>query len=82
MQTYQQKFEELKALMLNSNPTLTEGYFISSFISGLNKELRSIVMFQPQTIKQAKCAKLQESTIEALMKKQKGVSKGSQVMPL
>lgn len=36
---YQRTFEELKALMLNHNPYLTEAYFFSSFISGLNEEL-------------------------------------------
>ena len=40
---YQIKFEELKSLMIVSHPTLTEAYFVSSFISGLNEELRPIV---------------------------------------
>ena len=84
MQAYQQRFKELKALMMISNPTLTEGYFVSSFINGLNEEIRPIVkMFQPKTIQQAmECAKLQDFTVEALTKKQKGVSKGWQAMPL
>jgi len=84
IQAYQQIFEELKALMLISNPTLTKGYFVSSFISELNEEIHpTIKMFQLKTIQQAtECAKLQELTVEALVKKQKGVNKGWQVMPL
>ena len=60
MQSYQLKFEELKSLMLTLNFTLTEGYFISSFINGLSEDLRpTIKMFQPKTNKQAtECAKL------------------------
>ena len=37
---YYIRFEELRSLLLNSHPTLTEPCFVSSFISGLNKELR------------------------------------------
>ena len=46
VQAYRQRFEELKALMLISNLILTKGYFMSSFISGLNEEIRpTIKMF-------------------------------------
>jgi len=71
VQSYQLKFEELKLLMLILNPTLIEGYFVSSFISGLSEELCPIVkMFQPKTIKQvAECAELQELIVEVLIKK-------------
>ena len=51
VQAYQQRFEELKALMLISNPTFSKEYFVSSFISGLNVEIRPTVkMFQPRTV--------------------------------
>lgn len=43
VQTYQLKFEELRSLMMVHNPHLTEGYFVSSFISGLGDEVRSMV---------------------------------------
>ena len=84
VQAYQQRFEELKAHMLLSNPTLTEGYFVSSFISGLNEEVcPTVKMFQPKIVQQAvECAKLQELTVEALVKKQRDVNKGWQTIPL
>ena len=71
VQTYQSKFEEVKSLMIILYPYLTEGYFISSFVSGLSEELRlTVKMQQPRTVKQAaECARLQELTVEALMKK-------------
>jgi len=51
VQAYQQRFEELKALMLISNPTFSKEYFVSSFISGLNEEIRPTVkMFQPRIV--------------------------------
>ena len=72
MQSYQLRFEELKSLMLILNPHLMEGYFVSSFVSGLSEELRLTVKIQPKTIKQvAKCARLQELTIVVLMRKHK-----------
>jgi len=49
---YQLRFEELKALILNHNPYLTEAYFVSSFLSGLNEELRPMVkVLRPRTLK-------------------------------
>ena len=65
---YQIRFEELRSLMLNSQPILTDHYFVSSFISGLKDELRPIVkMMQFATDKQAaEKAKLQELTLEAI----------------
>lgn len=35
---YQEKFEELRTLMLLRDPYLTESYFVSSFVSGLKEE--------------------------------------------
>ncbi|KAL4342588.1 hypothetical protein GQ457_08G027580 [Hibiscus cannabinus] len=37
---YQEKFEELRPFMLQYNCYLDEGYFISSFISGLKEDLK------------------------------------------
>jgi len=50
---------------------LDELYFVSSFISGLNDELRPTVkMLQPNIIKQAaEKARLQELTLKAIAKK-------------
>jgi len=52
--------------MLISNLTLTEGYFVSTFINSLNEEICPIVkMFQPKTVQQAtECAELQELAVE------------------
>lgn len=70
---YQVRFEELKSLMLNSHPTLTEAFFVSRLISGLNEELWSMVkMMYPVTVKQAaEKARLQELALEAIFRKHK-----------
>ena len=36
---YLDKFEELRALLWNTQPHLTEQYFVSNFVSGLKEEL-------------------------------------------
>jgi len=68
---YQVRFEELRSLMWNSQPTLTEQYFVTSFISGLKDELRPVIkMMMPSTVKQAADkARLQELALEAIFKK-------------
>jgi len=49
---YQEKFEELRALMWNAQPTLIDQHFVSSFISGLKDELRSMVkIMMPTTVR-------------------------------
>ena len=51
---YQLKFEELKSLMLNTNPYMIEEYFVLSFISGLSDDLRSMVkMMRPRSVQEA-----------------------------
>jgi len=40
---YQSNFEELKALMIITNPSLFEAYFVSSLRNGLSEELRPTV---------------------------------------
>ena len=40
---YQRRFEELRSLMINHNPYLSEAYFVSSFMTGLSNELRPMV---------------------------------------
>ncbi|XP_017221614.1 uncharacterized protein LOC108198371 [Daucus carota subsp. sativus] len=68
---YVEKFEELKALILYRNPNLGEGYFVSSFISGLKIELKPMVrLMKPQTLMHAiEVAQFQEQTIEVILKK-------------
>ena len=60
MHEYQLKFEELKSLMLNKNPYMTEEYFVLNFISGLNDDLRSMV-------KMMRLRLVQEATEDALL---------------
>ena len=48
---YEEKFEKLKTLMLIRNPRLDESYFVSSFISGLKNEIKTMAkMFKPQAL--------------------------------
>nr|XP_027083907.1 uncharacterized protein LOC113706223 [Coffea arabica] len=73
VEEYEEKFEELKTLMLIRNPRLDEGYFISSFISGLKDEIKPMVkMFKPLTLSKAfEVAELQECSIETMSKQPK-----------
>lgn len=51
LQEYQERFEDLRSMMLKINPTLDETYFISNFTSGLNKELKPIIsLYKSQTL--------------------------------
>lgn len=69
---YQERFEELKALMLAKNPSLSEEYFIQSFISGLKEDIRLVVqMFDPNTLQQAIfLARRQECILDRAAKSQ------------
>ncbi|CAL1393844.1 unnamed protein product [Linum trigynum] len=68
---YQEKFEELRSLMSRFNPALDEIYFINSFISGLDEELRPVLhMWKPQTLADAfQFAQLEEASNLAWQKK-------------
>lgn len=59
---YQEKFEELRSLLLCRDPRFYEQYFISSFISRLKEELRPMVrLMKPQSLLEAfEVAQLQE----------------------
>ncbi|XP_026459394.1 uncharacterized protein LOC113360058 [Papaver somniferum] len=53
VEEYFEDFEALKALMLAKNPSLSEHYFVMSFISGLKEELHnSVAMFYPKSLAQ------------------------------
>ncbi|KAF5188489.1 hypothetical protein FRX31_021924 [Thalictrum thalictroides] len=67
---YQDKFEDLKALMLMKNPKLPEGYFIDSFLSGLKGEIKHHVqMFEPESLKRAiSLARLEEEAVATFNK--------------
>ncbi|XP_026409868.1 uncharacterized protein LOC113304966 [Papaver somniferum] len=53
VEEYFEQFEAPKALMLSSNPHLTEQYFVEGFISGLKAEIKNyVLMFYPATLLQ------------------------------
>lgn len=58
--------------MCTINLVSSKAYFVSSFISGLNDELKlTAKMQQPKSVKEAtEGARVQEMLVEALMKKQ------------
>ena len=54
VEDYQEKFEELKPLLLIKKRNLDENYFISSFRSGLKEEIKHMVrMLKPTTLTEA-----------------------------
>jgi len=67
LEEYLTIFEELKALMLVTNPTMLASYFLESFIGGLKPIIKSFVRaFNPQTLYAAmKIARHQEETIHS-----------------
>lgn len=75
---YLVRFEEHKAVIDVAHLMLDEPYSVSSFISGLNEELRPVVTIkEPTTINRAaEKAKLQELALEAIFKKQRMVTRG------
>ena len=51
VEEWQEKFEELKTFMMIKNPHLGEEYFVSSFISGLKDEIKTMIrMLSPATL--------------------------------
>lgn len=70
---YEEKFEELKTLMLTRNPRLDEPYFVFGFISGLKDEIKPMMkMFKPQSLPKAfEVAELQEYALEIQSKQSK-----------
>lgn len=75
---YQTRFEELKSLVIISYLTLNEAYFVSSFVTGLNDELKLIVkMMQPETVQQAaKKVRMQELALVAIFKRLRTLIEG------
>ena len=74
VEEYQSKFEDLKSQVLKKEPALTETYFISTFIGGLQGELRNFVqMMKPLTLDEAiAMARLQEGGFNTLLAKARG----------
>lgn len=71
IEEYQVRFEELRSLLSLSHPSLDEAYFVSSFICGLDDQIRSTVkMLYPTLVGQAtEQAYLHEMALEAFAKK-------------
>lgn len=78
VEKYQEEFESLRSLLLAKNPSLSEQYFVSSFLSGLKEELKPMVrLMKPQTLLEAfEVAQLQEQSLEVLFRKQKALTLG------
>ncbi|XP_039003082.1 uncharacterized protein LOC120129711 [Hibiscus syriacus] len=66
VEEYQEKFEELQPHMLLQNPTLTEEFFVSLFISGLREDIKhKVKALDPKNLSEAsKQAKLYELSVE------------------
>ncbi|KAL4281742.1 hypothetical protein GQ457_03G022050 [Hibiscus cannabinus] len=79
VEDYQERFEELHPLMLQQNTQLSEGYFVSSFISGLKEELKhKVKVLEPKSVFDAtRQAKLYELAMEIEAKKQKYVPRST-----
>ncbi|XP_027088526.2 uncharacterized protein [Coffea arabica] len=77
VEDYQEKFEKLKPLMLMKNPQLDEGYFVSSFISGLKEEIKPIIrMLKPTELSAAyEMVQLQEYSLQLQNKQEKELQK-------
>ncbi|XP_027171876.1 uncharacterized protein LOC113771497 [Coffea eugenioides] len=67
---YQEKFEELRSIVMLQVPELTESYYIASFLSGLKGEIKSAVkMHRPLSLQAAfEMARWQEHHLELLHK--------------
>ena len=74
---YQEKFAELRAIMLLKNSGLSESYFVSSYLSGLQEELKAPVkMHKPQALQEAfEVARWQEKALEVIFKKNKALNR-------
>lgn len=68
---YVDKFEALRGLALTENPTLSDGYFVSNFVSGLQDRTKKMLkLLEPTDLSQAyKKAKQHESTLAPSNKK-------------
>lgn len=77
VEEYQEKFEELKPLMLIKNRNLDENYYISSFISGLREEIKPMIrMLKLATLTEAfELSPWQEYSVKVQNKHSKESSK-------
>ncbi|VFQ67546.1 unnamed protein product [Cuscuta campestris] len=73
---YLERFEELKALMLQRTPMLPEEYFVDSFVGGLKSHIKPFVKaLKPQSLDEAvQFARLQEEALQATRNMSKPLS--------
>lgn len=73
VKSYQEKFDELKSLVMVKNPNLSEEFLTSCFLRGLKEELRiPVQLFKPTELNQAiNTAKMLESTLDIWGRKNK-----------
>ncbi|XP_027150147.1 uncharacterized protein LOC113750359 [Coffea eugenioides] len=79
--TYQERFEELRAAVMLKVPCLTESYYISSFLSGLKEEIKSVVkIHKPATLQSAfEKARWQEHYLQVMAKQPRMATKPTPV---
>jgi hypothetical protein len=78
---YIERFEELRSLMNALNPSLTESYYISSFISGLKEDIKSMLkILKPSNVLMAfEQATWQEESNNALTKRTRSVQRSNTI---
>lgn len=75
IEEYQERFEDLKLLMLAENPNFTRAYFLLSFVGELQEELKSMVrVLKPAILLEAfKLARLHKIFVNTVAKKSRMV---------
>ncbi|KAL8159085.1 hypothetical protein V2J09_000622 [Rumex salicifolius] len=70
LEAYCEKFEELRSYMLAYDPHLPESYFVSSFLSGLKPEIKSLVKIsRPTSLAEAlEHSRLHDTAVQAIVK--------------
>ncbi|VFQ76049.1 unnamed protein product [Cuscuta campestris] len=78
LEEYIDKFEELKASLLQKRPNMPPEHFLDSFIAGLRPQVKPFVKaFAPSSLAKAiSFARLQEDTLEACKTHEKGGKTG------
>ncbi|XP_020082482.1 uncharacterized protein LOC109706087, partial [Ananas comosus] len=79
IESYQEKFEELRSQLLHYNPRLEEEFFIASYINGLKEELVPFMdISHPATLEDAYShAKLHDRALTTMQRKSRIISKGA-----
>ncbi|XP_026453896.1 uncharacterized protein LOC113355284 [Papaver somniferum] len=83
VEEYYERYESLKYLMKDRNPSLSDAYFTMSFISGLKEEIRNQVqMFKPNSDTDAfYLARMQQASVDFQNKRFRNFPKPFQPSP-